>query len=253
MTRPVRYGDHPSQYAELSLPARHPPRGVVVVVHGGFWKSAYDLALGRPLAESVAQAGWAAWNLEYRRVGEGGGLPATLDDVAAGIDALADLDPGLGVPPSPVVTLGHSAGGHLAVWAAQRDRHQRWRPARVRVTAVIAQAGVLDLRAAFAAGLGGGAVERFLGHPPGPGDEAADPVRQAPLDVPVWCVHGRDDDDVPIGQSRAFVAASAAGGGTAELVEVAGDHYAVIDTASPAWRRQLAILESLARPALPGL
>ena len=238
--RKITYGDDPSQYAELSLPDGT-PRGVVVVIHGGFWKAAYDLSLGRPLARSLADRGWAAWNLEYRRVGNGGGAPATLDDVAAGIDALAEV-PGLDT--STVVTLGHSAGGHLAAWAASRGRFEQW-PARVPVTHVVSQAGVLDLRSAYDEGLGGGAVEAFLGHPPGPGDAPADPRQQVPLSVPVWCVHGTADDIVPISQSREYVAAATAAGARAELVEVDGDHFVVIDPDSAAWSRTLAVLDGI--------
>ena len=226
----IAYGDDPSQYAELSLPAGD-PRGVVVVIHGGFWKAEYDASLGRPLAASLVEQGWAAWNLEYRRVGNGGGAPTTFDDVAAGIDKLADQ----GLDLSTVVTLGHSAGGHLAVWAASRPG----------VTAAISQAGVLDLRAAYDLGLGGGAVEALLGHPPGAADERYDPIAQVPLDVPVWCVHGADDDIVPISQSRSYVAAATAAGARAELLEVEGDHFVVIDPGSRAWQQTLAILDEL--------
>ena len=112
----------------------------MVVIHGGFWKAAYDLSLGRPLAASLAEHGWAAWNIEYRRVGNGGGDPATFDDVAAAIDALRDQD----LPLDRVLAVGHSAGGHLATWAASRGRFPRW-PARVELTGVVSQAGVLDL------------------------------------------------------------------------------------------------------------
>lgn len=233
------YGEHPSQFGELSLPDGT-PRGVVVVIHGGFWRQAYGLDLGRPLAADLAARGWAAWNLEYRRVGNGGGAPATLDDVAAGIDALADLGPDL----STVVTLGHSAGGHLAVWAAARGRYDAWAE-RVRVTAAVSQAGVLDLRSAYDLGLGGGAVEAFLGHRPTDADDRYDPVRQVPLDVPVWCVHGEADDTVPIAQSRAYVAAATEAGGAAELVETSGDHFVVIDPTSVAWQRTRGILDGL--------
>lgn len=240
-TRRIGYGAGPDRFGELTRPAGD-SRGVVVVVHGGFWKAQYDLSLGRPLAASLAAEGWTAWNLEYRRVGGGGGSPATLDDVAAGIDALAGVD---GLDLSTVITLGHSAGGHLATWAASRGRFQRWQPERVGVTGVVAQAGVLDLRAAHADGLGGGAVEAFLGHPPGPADDPADPARQVPLDVPVVCVHGRGDDIVPPGQSRSYVAAATAAGADAELVEVDGDHFVVIDPTSTAWALTLEALDRL--------
>ena len=117
MIEPVihRYGSDPAQFGELWLPDGG-QLGTVVVLHGGFWQAAYDLSLGRPLAADLAARGYAAWNLEYRRVGGGGGWPATFEDVAAGIDLLAALP----VETSRVVAVGHSAGGHLGVWAAGR-------------------------------------------------------------------------------------------------------------------------------------
>jgi acetyl esterase/lipase len=235
----IWYGEDPSQFGELTVP-EGTPRGVVVVIHGGFWRAAYDLDLGRPLAADLAEHGWAAWNVEYRRVGNGGGAPQTLDDVAAAIDTLADLD----LPRRRVITVGHSAGGHLATWAASRGRYERW-AARVAVTGVVSQAGVVDLGQAYAERLGSGAVEAFLGHPPGPEDDPVDPVRNVPLDVPVHCVHGVHDDVVPVGQSQAYVAAARAAGATAELTEVEGDHFVVIDPAGEAWARTREILDGL--------
>jgi acetyl esterase/lipase len=208
---------------------------VVVVIHGGFWKAAYDLSLGRPLAAALVAQGWAAWNVEYRRVGNGGGDPATFDDVSAAVDKLADL----GLDLSTVVTLGHSAGGHLAVWAAGRTEPT------VPVTAAISQAGVLDLVAASALRLGDGAVEGLLGHPATAADRDVDPLQQVPLGVPVFCVHGRDDDIVPPAQSEAYVEAARGAGAQAELHEVEGDHFVVIDVWSPAWQTQLGLLDRL--------
>jgi acetyl esterase/lipase len=237
--RRVAYGDDESQFAELSVPSGT-PKGTVVVIHGGFWRAAYDLSLGRPMAQSLVDHGWTVWNIEYRRVGNGGGVPQTLDDVAAAIDALAGQD----VPCDRVVAIGHSAGGHLATWAASRGRHERWR-AHVELTAVVSQAGVLSLSSAYHEGLGGGAVQAFLGHPPGPGDEPIDPLRQVPLDVPVHCVHAAADDVVPINHSRRYVRTAREAGGSAALTEVQGDHFSVIDPASGAWRGTLEILERL--------
>ena len=195
--RLVAYGDDPAQFAELSVPAGDAPAPVAVVIHGGFWRHRYDLSLGRPLAATLPARGWAALNVEYRRVGGGGGYPATLDDVSAAIDALADVDAGLDL--DTVVTIGHSAGGHLAAWAATRLE-----PA-VPVTGVVSQAGVLDLRAAAAERLGAGATQDFLGGAPDDVPERYDdasPIEHVPLGVPVLCVHGRDDTNVPIEPER---------------------------------------------------
>lgn len=216
--RRVHYGDHPSQFGLLSRPDGD-SRGVVVLVHGGFWKSGYGVEYALPLVESLVERGWTTWVVEYRR---GTGAADTLADVRAAVDAAPDAD--------VVVGIGHSAGGHLATWAAAGGG----------LTHVVSQAGVLDLRTAHAAGLGGGAVERFLGHPPGDADDAVDPIRMLPLGVPVWCVHGREDDIVPIAQSRDYAAA-----GDATLVEVDGDHFTVVDPDSEAWATTLAILDGL--------
>ena len=228
----ITYGDNASQFAELTR-SNGASKGVVVIIHGGFWRSAYDLSLGRPLAASLVKDGWNAYNLEYRRVGNGGGWPSTFDDVSAGIDALAGID---GLDTSKVITLGHSAGGHLAVLAAGRSA------AEVPVAAAISQAGVLDLEAAVEANLGAGAVQAFMGDA---AYTAADPSAQVPLGVPVRCVHGVDDDIVPISQSIGYVERATQAGADAELVSVAGDHFVVIDPASQAWMRTLEILEAL--------
>ena len=240
------YGTDADQYAELSWPSgdRHP--GVVVVIHGGFWRAAYDAAGGRPLAADLAARGWVAWNIEYRRVGTGGGWPNTLQDVADAIDLLADLD----VDTSQVAAVGHSAGGHLAAWAAGRAGLPAGAPGagpRVAVTAVIAQSGVLDLRTAALTNVGGTAVPDLLGGMPDAVPDRyswADPIGQVPLAAPVVCVHSRIDDTVPFRQSEAYVAAARAAGANAELIEVEGDHMSHRDPASPAWA---AVLDALPR------
>ncbi len=248
-TQRLTYGDDPSQWGDLTRPSGT-SRGVVVVIHGGFWKAAYDASLGEPLAADLAERGWTAYNIEYRRVGDGtgggGGWPDTGDDVAAAIDRLRDVE---GLDLSTVVTLGHSAGGHLAAWAAARGRFDPWRGG-VPVTHVISQSGVLDLTRGHDEGLGGGAVQALMGG--GPGSPAydsaydqADPQRQVPLDVPVWCVHGDADTIVPPAYSADYVRAAQVAGARAELVRVEGDHFVVIDPASRAWERIVAVLDSL--------
>src|SRR3954452_15126280 len=152
-----RYGDHVDQFADLLLPRETDgPLPVAVLLHAGFWREAYSLDLAEDLARDLARRGWAAWNVEYRRVGEvsGGGYPATLEDVAAAIDALAGFDAPLDLDRG--VAIGHSAGGHLALWAAGRAD-----PA-VRLAGAVSQAGVSDLREAGRQNLGDGAAFEFM-------------------------------------------------------------------------------------------
>ncbi len=235
------HGPDPSRFGELTLPAGTGPAAVVVVVHGGFWRSGYGLELGRPLAVDLANAGFAVWNVEYRRVGNGGGWPATFDDVAAAVDLLAgpgqdaaagrlDLD--------RVVAVGHSAGGHLAAWLAARPGLPAGAPGAdpvVTLRGAVSQAGVLDLVDAAERRVGGSAVPDLLGGGPTEVPDRyalASPVARVPIGVPVVCVHGDADANVPLRQSERFVAASGD-----ELVVLPGvDHFAVIDPSSDAWR-----------------
>ena len=257
----LTYGTDPAQYGVLHLP---PGDGkslpVVVVVHGGYWRASYGLELGTPLAVDLTNRGMAAWNIEYRRVGSGGvgaggGWPTTFTDVAAAIDLLPeavqkaaagrlDLD--------RVVFLGHSAGGHLATWAASRDRLRDGSVAaapRVRPVGTVAQAGVLDLVAGADQGLGGGAVVDLLGGTPATVADRyalASPAALVPAAGPVVCVHGDADTIVPLDQSQRYVAAAVAARGDARLRVVPGaDHFAVIDPAQPAWTAVRAEVESL--------
>jgi acetyl esterase/lipase len=254
------YGIHPDQFGELTLPAGD-VRGVAVVVHGGFWRQAYGLELGRPLAAELAAAGLAAWNIEYRRVptdstgpadGNRGGWPRTFDDVAAAVDLLAgpvqDAVDGR-LPLHRVVAVGHSAGGHLATWLAARPGLPAGGPGAapvVELRGVVSQAGVLDLVDAAERRVGSGAVQALLGgDPPDVPDRyaIASPIARLPIGVPVVCVHGTADVNVPIRQSERFVAAA---GDDAELVTLPGvDHMALIDPSSAAWRACRAALERL--------
>jgi dipeptidyl aminopeptidase/acylaminoacyl peptidase len=113
-----RYGPHRSQRADLHLPLGAGPHPVMVVIHGGSWQRRYGKLVMRGLVGDLLRRGWAAWNIEYRRVGDGGGWPHTFADVAAAIDHLASLDASIDL--DSVSVLGHSAGGHLALWAAGR-------------------------------------------------------------------------------------------------------------------------------------
>lgn len=172
-------------------------------------------------------------------------MAATLEDVAAALDALPDLPEAAAFDLTDVTVVGHSAGGHLAAWAAGRSQLPAGVPGagpRVPVTAAVAQAGVLDLDAAVAADLGDGATVAFLGGTPAEVPDryaAADPVRLLPTGVPVLLVHGEDDETVPLEQSRRYATAASAAGDPVEVVVVPGDHMAVIDVTGVAWRRVL--------------
>jgi acetyl esterase/lipase len=239
VTSTVAYGPHPDQFLELTLPAGSGPSPVVVVLHGGFWRAAYGVDLARPLAADLAAAGFAAVAAEYRRVGAGGGWPRTVEDVAAALDALPGLDDSGRLDLGDVTVVGHSAGGHLAAWAAGRALLPPGGPGagpRVRITAAVLQAGVLDLARADEQGLGRGAVREFLGGPPGPEVlSLADPVRLLPTGAAVLCVHGTGDDVVPPEQSERYAQAAGRAGGRVEVRLVDGDHMALIDPSGPAW------------------
>jgi acetyl esterase/lipase len=246
--RPVvrRYGPDPAQFGELWLPSAT-SAATVVIVHGGFWRARYDLSLGRPLAADLVRRGYAVWNLEYRRVGAAGGWPATFEDIAAGIDLLAELPVGT----TRVAAIGHSAGGHLATWAAGRAELPPGAPGArplVTVTAVVSQAGVLALADCAREGVGGTAALDLMGGPPQDLPERyrlADPMTAVPVEAAVLCLHSRADDAVPFAYSTSYVAAAARAGGRARLHETGGDHFTLIDPHSADWR--------VAADALPGL
>jgi acetyl esterase/lipase len=236
-----RYGKHPDQVANLHLPAREGgPWPCVVLVHGGFWRERWDRTLMTPLATDLATRGYAAWNVEYRRVGQdGGGWPGTLTDVDNAGDALGDVPE---VDAQRVVALGHSAGGQLALWLAARSTP------KIRLRGAISQAGVVDRVRAHVDGLGDGAIAAFLGGSP---EETPDryasvsPAALVPLRLPQLVIHGGDDEIVPVAQSRAYVEAALMVGDHADLVELPGaDHFDLIDPQHEAWK---VVVEALPR------
>ncbi|MFP5321306.1 MAG: alpha/beta hydrolase family protein [Acidimicrobiia bacterium] len=243
------YGDHDQAFGDLWLPdGATGPVPVVVLVHGGFWGAGFGLDLMDGLAASVAAAGWAAWNVEYRRLGSGGGYPETFDDVAAAVDHLADVEAPLDL--DRVAIVGHSAGGQLAAWAASRPslppEAPRSAPAVV-PSLVVPQAGVLDLVDCAATGLGGSACPELVGGRPDDVPERyawTSPLALVPPAATVLAVHGTADDIVPLAQSERYVEAVAAAGGAAELRAVPGaDHFDVIDPEHGSWRL---VLDALA-------
>jgi acetyl esterase/lipase len=238
---PVRYGRDASQFGELWRASRwYSPQPVAVLIHGGFWRAAYRLDLMHALAADLCARGYAVWNLEYRRAGNGGGWPATFTDVAAGLDLLPELARRYRLDLHRVTVIGHSAGGHLALWAAARRRlPSAWRRPQVIPAQVVSLAGVCDLVWAAQQHLSNDAVAGLLGGGPA---EAPEVYRQAcpklllPLGVRQTLVHGDRDENVPPEASGRYTEAARAAGDSCTLLTVPGaDHFDLIDPASAAW------------------
>jgi acetyl esterase/lipase len=198
--------------------------------------------------------GWAVWNVDYRGVGAGGGWPATLQDVAAAVDLLADVGPDAGVSLDRVAVVGHSAGGHLALWTAARHRLPGGVPGarpRIRPSAVVAQAAVTDLAAAARGRIGDDAVRGLLGA--GPDDDPelyalTSPVELLPLGVPLLLVTGDADDRVPPEQSASAARAARAAGDEVTLAVVPGEgHSEHLDPSSGVWSVAAAWLDDRMR------
>jgi acetyl esterase/lipase len=251
LSRPARRPDlelcygRDDQVADLWLPPAgpRPAAPLVLFLHGGFWRAAYDRRHAGPLAEAIAAAGCAVCVPEYRRVGQpGGGWPGTFDDVLAAVRAVPALVvravPALGAAAAAdraerggLVLAGHSAGGHLALWAAAQ-------PGAV-PGPVISMAGVTDLAASYRDRLGQDAARGLMGGGPDQFPDRyrlADPMAAVPLAASVILIHGTGDDRVPARYSTEYAAAATAAGGVARAVLLPGaGHFDVIDPLSAAW------------------
>jgi acetyl esterase/lipase len=215
----VRYGPHADQIVHVH--DAPDPRAVVVVLHGGFWRAPYGSDLMDDLCEDLVARGYTAWNVEYRRIGADGGWPETFDDVEAAASRAKALGP-------PLVTIGHSAGGQLAVWTG----------ARCGATLAVSQAGVLDLEDAWQRGLSSRAAAELLGGSPAEVPDrygAASPAALLPLGVPQLLVHGRRDDTVPVEMSRNYAVRAREAGDDVELVETDEGHFECLDPSSASW------------------
>lgn len=249
----IPYGPEADQFGDL-YPSDGPgPHPVAVFIHGGYWRAKYHIgnAGGGHMGWALAAAGFTAWCLEYRRAGQpGGGWPGTFHDIAAGIAHLRALAGPHRLDLSQVALVGHSAGGHLALWysAARRIAPdspiavQDWLP----LERVVALAPVSDLRASSAAGASNGAADAFLGGTPaGAPDrfDAASPRELLPIGGRIAILHGTEDSSVPIAMSDAFCAAARGAGDDIAYTRLEGaEHFAVIDPQSAAWPAVLGAL-----------
>jgi acetyl esterase/lipase len=222
----IRYGSEPAQFADLRIPKSSGPHPCVAVIHGGFWRAAYDLLHIGHLCEALRSDGFATWSMEYRRIGDpGGGWPGTFEDVSSSLRSLASNAGRESLDLERVVLLGHSAGGHLALWAAREQV--------VRLRGAVPLAPVADLRRAWELRLSGGVVRDLLGATPEQHPERcrlASPIERLPLGVRSRIVHGEADDIVPIEISRRFEEASRKAGDDCRLMALPETgHFELID------------------------
>jgi acetyl esterase/lipase len=245
----IPYGPGPSQFGELWLPDRPGRRPVVVMIHGGCWTASMaDLGTMNLAAEDLADRGVAVWNIEYRRLGEpGGGYPGAFQDVAAAIDHLRVLAPKYRLDLRNLAAVGHSAGGHLALWAAARPGLPASSPLRtprpLPIRGVVSVAGLADLEALQAApgshGCGPEPIASLVGQASAarpdvfadtsPGAMRSSALRQI-------SIHGRLDRIAPVAVGEGYTARARARGERAELsVEAEAGHFELITPGTPAW------------------
>ncbi|HEX7200422.1 MAG TPA: alpha/beta hydrolase, partial [Dongiaceae bacterium] len=256
----LAYGSHPLQFGDLRLPAGGGPHPIVVYVHGGFWRARYDLGHAGHVCAALTAAGIATWNIEYRRLGNGGGWPATFADVAAAADHVRQLAARFSLDLNRLVAAGHSAGGQLALWLAARGRIPQGSALHttdpIPIHAAVSIAGVCDLRLGWEMRLGSGVVRDLLdGTPDDVPDRyaAADPAERLPLGIPQILIHGTADESVPYEVSVEYHRKAIGLGDVVELRALNGiDHFAPIDPRSEAWREtQKAIEEAVWFPSPP--
>lgn len=243
-----RYGSHPSQFVRLHLPAGD-QLPVAVVLHGGFWRSKYGVELAEPLAADLARFGIAAAAVEYRRVGDGGGWPTTMADVARAVDHLATAGQYVAenrLRLDRVMAVGHSAGGQLAAWLTHREALRSGTAGSISaesvfvpVRAAVCQAAVLDLAGASHERLGNGAVDDLMQGAAGSVPQRyhhSSPLAHVGDGATVVCIHGDADDVVPLSQSQRYVDAARAAGDPARLTILPGvDHMQLVDVENEAW------------------
>lgn len=234
----IYYGEEPLQFGEFHVPQGAGPHPVIVFIHGGCWLGKYDLTDSRPLATAMKESGFAVWNLEYRRVGNpGGGYPGTLLDVGTGTDHLRVLAQTHPLDLSRVVLMGHSAGGHLALWTAARRKipteHLLHQPDPIAVNGVVALAPASDLAFLHKGKQCDHVVDKLLGGSPKEVPERyrfADTAQMAPIGVPQILILG-DHDTAWTPVARAYLK-SARAAGDVQITPIAASesgHFEMID------------------------
>lgn len=257
----IAYGTGPLHFGDLYLPTGNGPHPVLAFIHGGCFLSAFDLAHTANLARAIAEEGYAVWSIEYRRVGnEGGGWPGTFQDVGRGIDHLREIAASHSLDLDRTLLAGHSAGGTLALWAADRADLPRtseaWAADPLPVKGVFGLAAVGDLEGVWMTGVCGNVVDRLMGGSPTevPGRwAAASPMQLAPVPVPATLVVGALDTSWTPPSLAYFHRARTVGGEGLRLVELPeSGHFEMISPLSTSWPQVLEELHAAFRRMAPG-
>lgn len=250
----IPYGNSPFQFGQLRLPEVKGPYPVVVVIHGGCWLAEYDLQHISPLAAEITKLGYATWSLEYRRLGNpGGGWPGTFEDIADGLDLLQTLAAKHDLDLQRVVTLGHSAGGHLALWAAARRQlsanSRLYRDDPVPILGVVSLAGAGDLARPEFQDVCGQAVQKLMG---GSSIEVPDryaqgsPLDMLPLGVTQILIQGGKDPIISLASGQDYLAMARKKGDACTLVVLPdAGHYELVIPSSFAWPKAREAIQSL--------
>ncbi len=259
----ISYGAGQFQFGDLWIPQTRSGSllPLVVFFHGGWWKSEYDLGYAGRLCAALKQEGIASWSVEYRRVGEtGGGWPMTFQDAAAGFDFVGTLAKNFPLDLSRVITMGHSAGGHLAFWVAGRqhiDPHSEVYEPRPQVPLLgtIALAGAVDLRLTidlsgyFTFAHDKQEVYALMGGRPQDLPDrykAANPGDLLPFHVPQVLIQGTADDQIPPELPLRWAEMSRRMGDTAAVSMIpSADHFDVVDPESRAWETVLDLVHKM--------
>lgn len=244
----IRYAEEDiSQHGFFGVPDSGAAKALVVLIHGGFWFQGFSADLVDDAAADLRSRGFATWNIEYRRTDltaeSPGGFPNTFRDVADAIDHIAKLPLAEDVP---VVLVGHSAGGHLAVWAASRTKETPGGASKVKITHTYSLSGVLDLVTGEKERVGNRAITKLMGGSAAEFPkryELGDPTLLIPASCPVTAIHAAADEFCPNSQSTGYVTKAKAAGAEATYVEVAGDHLEMVRPNSASWKAVRAGLE----------
>jgi acetyl esterase/lipase len=253
----IAYGKDALQYGDLYLPKGGGQHPVIVLIHGGCWLGALPgPELMDPMVDPLRARGFAVWNIEYRRIGQsGGGYPGTFQDTAAAIDELRTIAPARHLDLDHVVLAGHSAGGHLAAWAAARPRIAKtsvlYSKAPLAIRGVVSLSGILDLefyRATGPSACGGPAtIDALVGRRADPYADTS-PARLLPAGMPETILSGGGDRIVPASFAHDYAKRATAAGDRMEDIELPGaGHFDMIDPLSPAWPAIEAAIEKAAK------